>query len=422
MKKRAVILAGGEGSRLGVLTAKRTKPAVPFAGKYRIIDFSLSNCVNSQIFDVMLLAQYRPHSLIRHIGVGRAWDLDRSFTGGIQIFQPYRMRRGSHWYRGTADAVHQNMDFIQRGDPDLILVLSGDHVYQMNYDPMIKYHIECRADITVSALRVSHEEARRYGILAVDDKNRVVDFIEKPEDPPGDLASMGIYVFNLPVMEKVLQEDSRDRSSAHDFGKNIIPKMVREEYRVFAYPYRSYWIDVGTIESYWQSHMDLLQHPPPMDLNNRSWIIHTKSEERPPVMVLQGARITNSLITDGCIISPGAKVDNSVLSPGVYIEQNAVVRESVILNDTHIKEGAHIERAILDKNIVVEHNAQVGEIDPKSESLDITSIGKNTHIPSDMRIGRGAVIGWDLCPEHFKRKVIGRGKVINPKKTPQNKI
>ncbi len=412
MKKRAVILAGGEGSRLGVLTVKRTKPAVPFAGKYRIIDFTVSNCVNSEIFDVMLLAQYRPHSLVRHIGVGRSWDLDRSFTGGIHIYQPYRVRRGSHWYRGTADAVLQNINFIRRGEPDLILILSGDHVYQMNYDPLIKFHIEHRADITVSTLQVKQEEAHRFGMMAIGENHRVIDFIEKPKEPAGNLASMGIYVFNLPIMEKALQEDARDKSSAHDFGKNVIPKMVREGYRVFAYPYTGYWVDVGTIESYWQTHMELLQHPPPLDLNNRSWIIHTRSEERPPVMILQGAKIANSFITDGCVICPGAKVDNSVLSPGVYVEQNAIVRESVILNDCFIKEGAIIERSILDKNVAVGHNAHIGEIDSKSETMKVTSIGKNSHIPNDIRIGRGATIGCDICLEDFKRKVIGRGKVF----------
>lgn len=416
MKKRAVILAGGEGSRLGVLTEKRTKPAIPFAGKYRIIDFTLSNCVNSHIFDVLIFAQYRPHSLIRHVGVGRPWDLDRSFTGGVQIFQPYRIRSGSHWYRGTADAVHQNMDFIRRGDPDLILILSGDHVYQMDYDPMIRFHMDHRADITVSTLHVSRKEAHRFGILATADDYRVTDFVEKPEEPPGDLASMGIYVFNLPVMEKMLQEDTQDKKSAHDFGKNILPKMVREGYRVFAYPCSGYWVDVGTIESYWQTHMELLQHPPALNLYDRSLIIHTRSEERPPVLILHGAKITNSFITDGCVIAPGARVDNSVLSPGVYIEQNAVVRESVILNDSRIKEGAHIERAILDKMVTVGHNAQIGEIDPKSETVEITSIGKNAHIPNDVRIGRGAEIGCDVGPEYFKRKVIGRGKVIRKKK------
>ncbi len=416
MKKRAVILAGGEGSRLGVLTVKRTKPAVPFAGKYRIIDFTISNCVNSEIFDVVLLAQYRPQSLVRHIGVGRSWDLDRSFTGGVHVYQPYRVRRGSHWYRGTADAVLQNMDFIRRDEPDLILILSGDHVYQMNYDPLIKFHIEHQADITVSTLHVKHEEAHRFGMMVTDERYRITDFVEKPKEPPGDLASMGIYVFNLPIMEKILQEDSRDKLSAHDFGKNIIPKMVREDYHVFAFPYKGYWVDVGTIESYWQTHMELLRHPPPLDLNNRSWIIHTRSEERPPVMILQGAKISNSFITDGCVICPGAKVDNSVLSPGVYIEQNAVVRESVILNDCFIKEGAHIERAILDKNVTVGHNAQVGEIDPKSDVMEVTSIGKGSHIPNDMRIGRGATIGCDFSPEDFKRKVVGRGKVIQKRK------
>ncbi len=412
MKKRAIILAGGEGSRLGVLTAKRTKPAVPFAGKYRIIDFTLSNCVNSQIFDLMILAQYRPHSLVRHIGAGRPWDLDRSFTAGVQIYQPYQVRRGSHWYMGTADAVYQNLDFIRRENPDLILLLSGDHVYQMHYGPLVNFHLEQRADVTVSALQVTDREASRFGILITDKQHRVIDFVEKPKAPPSNLASMGIYVFNLPVLEKVLKEDASDKESKHDFGQNVIPRMLKEKFGVFAYPYHGYWVDVGTLESYWQTHMDLLRDPPPLDLNDRSWIIHTRSEERPPVLILSGAKISNSLITDGCVISPGARVENSVLSPGVFIERDAVVSESVIFYDCRIKEGAHVERAVLDKNVVVGYDARVGEGAGKSKSLEIASVGKDARIPDGIHIKRGAMIGSEVGPECFEKKVVGRGEII----------
>jgi glucose-1-phosphate adenylyltransferase len=265
MKIRAVILAGGEGSRLGVLTAKRTKPAVPFAGKYRIIDFTLSNCVNSGIYDVMILAQYRPHSLIEHIGVGAAWDLDRNISGGVSIHTPYKARASSGWYLGTADAVQQNYMFVKRGKPDLVLILSGDHIYSMNYRKMIDYHLAQNADLTLASIRVSRDEAPRFGILGVDAENRVTSFVEKPADPPSDLANMGVYIFNAEVLDRALWEDSERIDSDHDFGKNILPALVESGKKIYTYPFSGYWVDVGTVDSYWQAHMDLLRVPPPVD-------------------------------------------------------------------------------------------------------------------------------------------------------------
>ena len=418
MRTRAVILAGGEGSRLGVLTVKRAKPAVPFAGKYRIIDFTLSNCVNSGIFDVMLLTQYRPHSLYEHIGVGRPWDLDRGFTGGVQIYPPYKGRYVTDWYQGTADAIQQNFLFVKRGDPDLVLILSGDHIYEMDYDVLTTFHLEKQADATVCSLRVPLEEASRFGILAADDNYRVTHFVEKPKEPPGTLASMGIYVFNLNVLDRLLLEDSKRRDSSHDFGKDIIPRMIAAGHRVFAYPYTGYWVDVGTLDTYWQAHMDLLHHPPPLDLNDRTWIIHTKSEERPPVLVQQGASVKDSLITDGCVVAPGARVERSVLSPGVYVGPKAVVRESIILTDSYIEAGARVERAIVDKLVTIGHNARVGEIDARAEGLGITAVGKNTRVPNGQRVGRGATLGADLLPEHFTRSIIGRGKTLERQRPP----
>ncbi len=393
MKTRAVILAGGEGSRLGLLTAKRAKPAMPFAGKYRIIDFVLSNCVNSGIFNVMLITQYRPHSLHEHIGAGRPWDLDRGFTGGIQIYQPYKGRADTDWYANTADAIYQNLSFLRQGDPDLILVLSADHVYEMNYDTLLAFHMEHQADLTIAAIRVTLDEATRLGILATDDNYRVTQFVEKPKNPPGTLASMGVYVFSLSILERLLIEDARRRDSSHDFGKDIIPRMVQSGQRVFAFPYGGYWVDVGTVDSYWRAHMDLLQHPPPLDLNDRTWIIHTKSEERPPVLIQEGAVITDSLITDGSIIAPGAYIERSILSPGVYIGPEAVVRESIIFTDASIEAGARVERAIIDKGVTIGHNAQVGYIYEDEKSLGITVIGKEAKIPNAMKIGRGVKIG-----------------------------
>ncbi|MCC7361370.1 MAG: NTP transferase domain-containing protein [Anaerolineales bacterium] len=415
MKTRAVILAGGEGSRLGVLTAKRAKPAVPFAGKYRIIDFVLSNCVNSGIFDVMLLTQYRPHSLNEHIGAGRPWDLDRGFTGGLQIFQPYKGRADTDWYAGTADALQQNFTFLKRGNPDLALVLGGDHIYQMNYDPMITFHLDHQADLTIATLRVTLEEARRMGILATDETYRVREFVEKPKDPPSTLASMGIYIFNLGVLDRLLLEDAKRRDSQHDFGKDIIPRMLSLGLRVFAYPYNGYWVDVGTLDSYWRAHMDLLHHPPRFDLNDRSWIVHTKSDERPPALIQDGAVVKDSLITDGSIIAPGARVERSVLSPGVYVGPEAVVLDSVLFTDCSVEAGARVERAIVDKFVTIGHRAQVGRYDPSAHDPGITAIGKNVQIPNNTLIGRAAQVGADIQAEAFPREGVADGQVLERK-------
>jgi glucose-1-phosphate adenylyltransferase len=402
VKIKAVILAGGEGTRLATLTAKRAKPAVPFAGKYRIIDFTLSNCVNSNIFDVLILTQYRPHSLNDHIGRGRPWDLDRSFTGGVQILQPYKGRNDTDWYAGTADAVAQNLSFVRRGRPDYVLILSGDHIYEMDYDVLLQFHRDKKADATVCTIRVPLDEASRYGILDVDDDYRVREFVEKPANPPGNLASMGVYIFSYAVLEQLLADDIKRKSSSHDFGKDIIPRMVFENMRVFAYPYGGYWIDVGTIDAYWEAHMDLIGSPPSLNLNDRTWVIHTLSEERPPVHIQTGATVRNSMITDGSVISEGAIVENSVLSPGVYVGPNAVVRESIILTDTYIEAGAVVERCILDKIVVVGHNARVGKIQEVGD-LAITCVGKNTHVPAGYSVGAGSILGTDLRLEDFNQ-------------------
>lgn len=415
MKTRVVILAGGEGSRLGVLTAKRSKPSVPFAAKYRIIDFALSNCVNSGLFDVMLMTQYRPHSLVEHIGAGNPWDLDRSFTGGVRFYSPYKARYDSDWYSGNADAVQQNFSFVKNSDPDFVLILSGDHIYQMNYDSLIAFHNDQQADLTLATLRVSVEEARRLGVVATADDYRVIDFVEKPKDPPGTLASMGIYVFSLGVLDRYLREDARRRDSSHDFGRDIIPRMVKDGARVVAYPFTGYWVDVGTVETYWLAHMDLVKFPPVLDLNDRSWVIHTRSEERPPVLIQKGALVSDSLVADGSIIAAGARVERSVFSPGVYVGPNAVVRESIIFTDSYIEAGARVERTIIDKLVSIGHNCRIGQIDPKADDLGITTIGKNAQIPNGVKVGRGAMVGADVTPDQFLRKVIGRGKAVERK-------
>lgn len=415
MKTRAVIMAGGEGSRLGILTAKRTKPAVPFAGKYRIIDFTLSNCVNSEIFDVMILAQYRPHSLIEHIGAGGPWDLNRDFTGGVRIYSPYKARGSSDWYLGTADAVQQNFRFIKSSDPDFVLILSGDHIYVMNYDALIAFHVDHQADVTICTIRIPREEASRFGILDVDKNYRVMDFVEKPHHPKSDLVNMGVYLFNIELLDKVLWEDRTRSDSSHDFGSDILPLLVAESARVYAFPYTGYWVDVGTVESYWRAHMDLIASPSSIDLNDRSWVIHTRTEERPPVRISSGAQVIDSMITDGAVIFPDALVERSVLSPGVKVMSGAIVRESVILTDAIIRSGAVVERCIVDKRVDIGENAEVGKIDDKSD-LSITMIGKNSQLPENIKVESGAVIATDVTPDDLSTNLIRSGDYIQTKR------
>jgi glucose-1-phosphate adenylyltransferase len=417
MKTRAVILAGGEGSRLGTLTVKRTKPAVPFAGKYRIIDFTLSNCVNSGIFDIMIVAQYRPLSLIEHIGAGGPWDLNRDFTGGVRIYTPYKARRYSEWFQGTADAIQQNFSFIKRNLPEVVVILSGDHIYAMDYEAMITFHADHQADMTMATIRVPHPEASRFGIVGIGDDYRVTSFVEKPASPPSDMANMGVYVFNLDVLDRAVWEDHLRKDSSHDFGKDVLPRMVREGGRVFAYPYTGYWVDVGTVASYWQAHMDLLADTPSLDLNNRTWIIHTRTEERPPAYVGRGVLVENSMVADGCILAPGCQVIHSVLSPGVQINAGAIVRDSILLTDSVVKENAIIERTILDKRVIIGKNARLGGMTDGLEPI-ITMIGKSSIIPPDMVLDAGSAVGPDVVPTDFPDICVHAGQYIQTQRMP----
>jgi glucose-1-phosphate adenylyltransferase len=418
MKIRAVILAGGEGSRLGVLTQKRTKPAVPFAGKYRIIDFPLSNCVNSGIFDLMILAQYRPQSLIEHVGSGAPWDLNRDFTGGVKLLTPYKARNdNADWFAGTADAVQQNFGFIKRGSPDLVLILSGDHIYTMDYEPMISFHLDQQADVTIGTIRVPIEEASRFGVLATNSKYRVTSFVEKPADPPSNLANMGVYLFNRQLLDKVLWEDRQDAKSAHDFGKNIIPALLKSKARVFAFPYTGYWMDVGTVQSYWQAHMDMLSPSPALKLYSREWIIHTRTEERAPARLPSDAHVYASMICDGCYIGAGSRVESSVLSPGVVIRPGAVVRESILLTDCVVESGAVIERAVLDKQVHIGTNARVGwgVADPQ---INIALVGKHSSVPDGCVVEPNAQIGTDVALDDFTENVVHAGEFIQTRRLP----
>jgi glucose-1-phosphate adenylyltransferase len=422
MRTLAMILAGGAGSRLSVLTEKRTKPAVPFAGKYRIIDFTLSNCANSSLYTIGICTQYRPRSLNDHIQSGYPWDLDR-MTGGVTLLQPYTSRPGANrlgesaWYRGTADAIYQNLDYVQHHRPDVVLVLGGDHIYKMDYDILVTFHRENGADLTIATLRVDSKEASRFGILETDDTYRVVGFEEKPSLPKGTRASMGIYVFDADVLYDVLKADNARPRSHHDFGKDIIPRMIAAQdghpHRVYAYPHHGYWVDVGTIEAYWQAHMDLLVDQPPLDLRDREWIIHTRSEERPPVNVRGTAVVDRSLITDGCVV--GGTVEHSVLSPGVLVREGATVRHSVVMTDAVIEENAVVDYAILDKRVRVGAGAKVGhgsERDP-NPTVDLkrglTVVGKNAVIPARARVGRNCVIAADLKAGDWKENQMPSG-------------
>ena len=416
MTTRAVIMAGGEGSRLSVLTAKRTKPAVPFAGKYRIIDFTLSNCVNSNLYDLMVLVQYRPHSLIEHIGAGGPWDLNRDFSGGIRIYTPYRARFASGWFGGTADAVQQNFSFIKQTNPENVLILSGDHIYAMDYDPMITFHNDHDADVTLATIPVNMEDASRFGVVGVDKSYRVNSFIEKPENPTSNLANMGVYLFNLDVLDKYLWEDNQDISSTHDFGKDILPKLVKDNRKIFAYPFSGYWVDVGTIDSYWKAHMDLLKEDPELKLNDRTWVIHTRTEERPPSKIQNGAIIKNCMISDGCVIEEGAVIENSVLSPGVIVKKGARITDSILFTDDYIDSGARVEKAILDKRVVIGTKAKIGS----TKSNNIVLVGKNSQVIPDAIIKPGATIANDVTPSDFKSKIVGAGELVETEHRTKN--
>jgi glucose-1-phosphate adenylyltransferase len=411
----AVILAGGEGERLSILSSVRAKPAVPFGGKYRIIDFTLSNCVNSDIDDVIVLTQYNPHSLNDHIGLGRPWDLDRN-TGGVKLLQPYIARgRVAEWYRGTADAVLRNMNVLERSDADTVVVLAGDHIYKMDYQPFVQAHRRHRADVTIAVRRVPLADASRMGILAMDDADRVTEWQEKPKQPKSDLASMGVYVFTKRALRRWLSEDLAD------FGANVIPAMLDGGARVFGYRFAGYWQDVGTIQSYWEANMALLEDRPELDLYDGEWVIHTRSEERAPAKVGATAQIHRSLISHGCVID--GTVVNSVLSPGVRVEMGAVVRDSIVMFDTVIRSGAVVDRSIIDKEVVVGQGAIVGDGDdfdtpnrqePSRLNTGITVVGKRSIIPRGVRIGRNVKVAGGVRTSDFASRVIRTGASVEP--------
>ncbi len=350
----AMLLAGGQGSRLLALTKKNAKPAVAFGGKYRIIDFSLSNCVNSGIDTVGVLTQYRPMILNRYLGNGEAWDLDTP-DGGVHVLPPYATESGGRWYDGTADAIYRNIDFLDNYDPEYVVILSGDHLYKMDYNEMLEVHKEKKADLTVSVIPVPWEEASRFGVMSVDEDNNITRFAEKPKEPESNLASMGLYIFTWRVLRRALEEDHADKESEHDFGKNIIPKLLTEGKKLCAFTFRGYWQDVGTIDSYYSSQMALLKDNPEFNIFEDNMRIFSNSNVEPPHYVGEHGKIEGSLVCNGCVIL--GTVKNSILSPGVFVGEGALVEDAILLPDVRVESGARVFQAIAGEGAVIESGA-----------------------------------------------------------------
>ena len=383
----AMLLAGGQGSRLGILTKNVAKPAVPYGGKYRIIDFPLSNCTNSGIDVVGVLTQYRPLELNAYIGSGSPWDLDLS-NGGVYVLPPYHSGKTGEWYKGTANAIYQNIPFIEQWDPDYVLVLSGDHIYKMDYNAMLRAHIANGADLTIAVREVPWEEAPRFGILNTDEHNQITEFEEKPKNPKSNKASMGVYIFTWSKMRKYLEQDELNPNSENDFGKNIIPDMLADNQKLFTYTFDGYWKDVGTIESLWEANMDLLEMPMPIDLYDPRWRIFARNPGMPPHCVAEGAKVVNSLITEGCEVK--GVVNHSVLFAGVTVDTGAEILDAVVMPGAVIERGAVVRRAIVGENAHICAGAVVGE-----ETGLIAVVGPKAQIASGEKVAAGVQIDAD---------------------------
>ena len=384
MKKKkciAMLLAGGQGSRLGLLTKVMAKPAVPFGGKYRIIDFPLSNCTNSNIDTVGVLTQYRPLELNSYIGSGQTWDLDLSY-GGVYVLPPYATATSSEWYKGTANAIYQNFGFIEQFDPEYVLILSGDHIYKMDYNRMLNSHIERNADVTIAVRPVPWEVAPSFGIMNVDENDAIIEFEEKPKQPKSNLASMGVYIFTWKILKEYLTNDDADPNSQNDFGKNIIPNLLNDKKALYAYAFTDYWKDVGTIASLWEANMDLLKNPPEFDLTDPRWKIYSRTPVMPPHFISEGAEVNNSMITEGCEVS--GIVRDSVLFAGVKVQKGAIVEDSVIMPGTTVLAGAEVRRTIISENCVISSGCKVGEPDG-----EIALIGQDTVLPEGYVVKAG---------------------------------
>ncbi len=390
----AMLLAGGQGSRLYTLTEQTAKPAVQFGGKYRIIDFPMSNCVNSGIYTVGVLTQYQPLVLNEYIGNGEPWDLDR-VASGVRVLPPYQGSNGADWYKGTANAIYQNLNFIDRYDPDYVLVLSGDHIYKMDYSLMLKQHKETGADCTIAVLDVPLDQASRFGIMNTDEENRILEFEEKPPHPKSTKASMGIYIFNRALLTEYLIRDEADPNSSKDFGKNVIPAMLNDGRRMFAYAFEGYWKDVGTIGSLWEANMDLLGSDPAFRLHDPAWRIYFRNNAEPPHLIGDFARVTNSLITEGCEIQ--GVVENCVLSSGVKVARGAYVKDSVIMSGVTIGEGATVNYSIIDSDTEIGAGSVIGRT--KSTPENIALVGSGLNIAPGTDIPGGAMVNAKYLAE-----------------------
>ena len=386
----AMLLAGGQGSRLYALTKQIAKPAVPFGGKYRIIDFTLSNCINSGIDTVGVLTQYQPLELNDYIDNGEPWDLDRTH-GGVHILPPYQGVEGGDWYKGTANAIYQNLNFIDRYQPDYVIILSGDHIYKMDYNEMLEYHIEKDADCTIAVLSVPMEEANRFGIMNTYEDGRIYEFEEKPAVPKSNRASMGVYIFKKEALFRYLFLDEEDRESSNDFGKNVIPAMLNGGEKLYAYEFNGYWKDVGTLQSLWEGNMDLLGDNPKLDLRDNKWKISYRHYPDHPHFIGKNGSVKNSLIAEGCEIE--GTVINSVIFSGVTVEKGAVIKDSVVMRNCRIKESATVNYSILDQNVYVGQGSEVGK--ERGEGVNLTVLGKGFDVADGDSIQHGEIIGGD---------------------------
>ncbi|NDL66351.1 glucose-1-phosphate adenylyltransferase [Anaerotalea alkaliphila] len=412
----ALLLAGGQGSRLGVLTTTIAKPAVSYGGKYRIIDFPLSNCVNSDIDTVGVFTQYQPLELNTHIGIGKPWDLDR-VNGGVTILSPYLKADEGEWFKGTANAVCQNIHYVDKINPEYVIILSGDHIYKMDYSRMLDFHKQNNADATISVLKVPLEDASRFGIMNADENNKIYEFEEKPKNPKSDLASMGVYIFTWPVLREYLLRDDKNPDSDNDFGKNIIPMMLGEGRSMYAYAFEGYWKDVGTIQAYWESNMDLIERVPEFNLFDRDWRIYTSNPVKPAHYIAPSGSAKKSIIAEGCLVY--GTVRNSILFPGVVVEEGAVIQDSIIMSNTRIGRNVEIYKSILSEDVQVGHEAKIGigedvvnEDKPHIYDSGITVIGDHAVIPNHTEIGKNVVVEQFVTTSDFTSKVVPSGKSV----------
>lgn len=410
----AMLLAGGQGSRLGVLTQNVAKPAVSFGGKYRIIDFPLSNCINSGVDTVGVLTQYQPLRLNTHIGIGIPWDLDRN-VGGVTVLPPYERSKGSDWYTGTANAIFQNLEYMETYHPDYVLILSGDHIYKMDYEVMLEYHKANNADLTIAAMPVPIEEASRFGVVITDDTNRITEFEEKPENPRSNLASMGIYIFSWAAMKEALIKLSDEPGC--DFGKHIIPYIHGEGKRIFAYEYNGYWKDVGTLGSYWEANMELIDIIPEFNLYEEYWRIYTKSDIIPPQFIAASAKVERSIIGEGSEIY--GEVYNSVVGAGVTVGEGTVIRDSIIMRESIIGDDSRINKAIIAEDVRIGNGVQIGcgayassNYDPKVYQFELVTIGEHSVIPDNVTIGTNTAISGQTSAEDYLEGNLASGDYI----------